>query len=446
MKLHPESQPLTAFTIPHTGQFHWITSPMGLLGCPASFQRLMEQVLRGLRHILIYIDDVLIHTDTHEKHLEALEQVLMRLHQHHLKINLDKCLFGDQQVSYLGFTLTPEGIKPGEAKLKTIRNATPPNDIKGIRSFMGLCNFFRHHIQDFAIIAAPLFKLTRQDSEYQSGPLTDAALTAFKMFQNQLSKQPALAFPRHDWNYLLITNAYLPNKDSPGGLCANLAQRSNQGKIQIISHASRQLKENEKNYARFLLETAAAAWGMDNFNECLKGSKFTLYKDLTTEATLGTTQLKMLNRLRTTMTEHDFEVQDRQKSDLPDFLKKKQTLEKPRCLNQDQAFNKTIHVDMIDTPTNLSEVSGKTILSITDDTRTFTQVTVIADSGIDSTASAIWNYWCQPYGPPETILFNQGKVRTSKLESRINELIPLEQRISCRSRKDTFNQEIQQQW
>ncbi len=60
---------------------------------------------------------------------------------------------------------------------------------------MGLCNFFRHHIQDFAIIAAPLFKLTRQDSEYQSGPLTEAALTAFQTLQNQLSKQPALAFP-----------------------------------------------------------------------------------------------------------------------------------------------------------------------------------------------------------------------------------------------------------
>ena len=155
----------------------------------------MEQVLRGLGHILIYIDDVLIHTDTHEKHLEALEQVLMRLHQHHLKINLDKCLFGDQQVSYLGFTLTPEGIKPGKAKLKTIKQVTPPDDVKGIRSFMGLCNFFQHHIQDFAILAAPLFKLTRQDSEYQSGPLTEAALTAFKMLQGKLSKQPALAFP-----------------------------------------------------------------------------------------------------------------------------------------------------------------------------------------------------------------------------------------------------------
>ncbi len=175
MKLEPESQLLTAFTIPNRGHFHWITSPMGLLGCPASFQRLMEQVLRGLQNTLIYIDDVLIHTDTHKKHLEALEQVLMRLHQHHLKINLDKCLFGDQQVSYLGFTLTPNGIKPGKAKLKAIQLATAPNDVKAIWSFVGLCNFFRNHIQGFAITAAPLFKLTRQDSGYLSGPLPRTA-------------------------------------------------------------------------------------------------------------------------------------------------------------------------------------------------------------------------------------------------------------------------------
>ncbi len=238
---------------------------------------------------------MLIHTDTHEKHLEALEQVLLRLHQHHLKINLDKCLFGDRQVSYLGFTLTPEGIKPGEAKLKSIKQAEPPGNVKGIRSFMGLCNFFRHHIQDFSIIAAPLFKLTRQDSGYQLGPLTKEALTAFQMLQNQLAEQLTLAFPRHDQEYLLITNAYLPDKNSPGGLCANLAQRNHLGQIQIISHASRQLRENEKNYNKFLLETAAAAWGMDNFNEYLKGSRFTLYRDLTTETTLGITQLKTLN-------------------------------------------------------------------------------------------------------------------------------------------------------
>ncbi len=92
-------------------------------------------------------------------------------------------------------------------------------------------------------------------------------------------------------------------------------------------HASTQLKENKKNYTRFLLETAAAAWGMDNFNEYLKGSKFTLYRDITTETMLGTTQLKTLSRLKNTMIDHDFEVQDQQKLDLPDFVKKRQTWE-----------------------------------------------------------------------------------------------------------------------
>jgi hypothetical protein len=62
---------------------------MGLLGCPASFQRLMEGVLRDIPNELVYIDDLLVHTDTHEKHLQVLDQVLSRLHKNHLKINLE---------------------------------------------------------------------------------------------------------------------------------------------------------------------------------------------------------------------------------------------------------------------------------------------------------------------------------------------------------------------
>jgi hypothetical protein len=87
-----------------------------------------------------------------------------------LKINLEKCIFGNKEVSYLGFTLTPEGIKPGKNKLKDIQTAKAPADIKTIRSFVGLCNFFRTCIKDFAVIAAPLFKLTRKDSGYKGVP------------------------------------------------------------------------------------------------------------------------------------------------------------------------------------------------------------------------------------------------------------------------------------
>jgi len=186
---------------------------------------------------------------------------------------------------------------------------------------MGLCNFFRNHIQDFAITAAPLFRLTRQDSGYLSGPLPAPALQAFRMLQTQLSKQPALTFPRSEQDYALIMKAYTPDQNSPGELCATLVQEDKHGKIQIISHASRQLKENEKNYTKFLLEAAAASWGMDNFNEYLNGSKFMVYKDTITNTCLGNTQVKTLNRLKTAMSENDFEIKDRQKSNLPNFLK-----------------------------------------------------------------------------------------------------------------------------
>ncbi len=185
---------------------------------------------------------------------------------------------------------------------------------------------------------------------------------------------------------------------------------------------------------------------MDNFNEYLKGSRFTLYRDSTTETTLGNTQLKTLNQLRSTMIEHDFEIRDRQQADLPDFLRKRQIKEETGSSGQNQAFNKIIHVDLIKADPHNTTVPEQAILSITDNTRTFSQVAVLTNDKIDSIAAAIWHHWCQPYGNPDTILSNQGKVWTSKLESRINNLLPLEHRINCRSKKEIFNPEVRQQW
>jgi hypothetical protein len=102
----------------------------------------METVVNGLSNVIVYIDDLLVHLASHKEHLVTLNQVLERLVQHNIKINLQKCVFGSKEVSYLGFRLTEEGIKPGTDKLKAVKNAPPPSSVHEVRQFLGLCNFF----------------------------------------------------------------------------------------------------------------------------------------------------------------------------------------------------------------------------------------------------------------------------------------------------------------
>ncbi len=171
MILHPRACPYTAFTVPGMGQFQWVTSPMGLLGCPASFQRLMETVVHKIANVIVYIDDLLVHSASHDEHLETLNKVLRRLVSHNIKINLQKCVFGSKEVSYLGFCLTEEGIKPGIDKLKAVKNAPPPSNVHKICQFLGLCIFFHGHVHNFAQLTLPLTALTKKECVWKGGQL-----------------------------------------------------------------------------------------------------------------------------------------------------------------------------------------------------------------------------------------------------------------------------------
>ena len=224
-------------------------------------------------------------------------------------------------MSYLGFMLTPEGIKPGRNKLQAIRDAQPPTNIKMVRSFVALCNFFCTQMKDFAIIAAPLFKVTRKDSGYKEGPLPPDALQFHKILQQQLTSDPVMAFHRSDRQYALITDAATGSADFTGGLGAILTQMDEHGNHYAISFASRQLKDHEKNYSPFLLEAAAAVWGMEIFNEYLRGEQFILFTDHKPLEKLGHLLTKTLNRLQTVLLEHDFIVQDKKGTSKPtDYL------------------------------------------------------------------------------------------------------------------------------
>ena len=319
--LQPRSRPYTAFTVPGQGQFQWVTTPMGLLGAPSSFQRLMETVVHGLANVIVYIDDLLLHSTTHEQHLRQLDELLGRLALHRVKINLPKCDFGSKDVAYLGFRLTEEGVKPGSDKLKAVAQATPPSNVHEIRQFLGLCNFFRTHVRNFAQITAPLTALTRKDCGWKGGPLPDNALKAFLELQSYLCSEPVVDYPRNDRPYALITDASLGDCKKPGGLGAILAQVNSQGEHCVIAYASRKLQKHEANYTPFLLEMQAAIWGMEHFDTYLRGRHFTLYTDHKPLEKLGTVHTKTLNRLQENMNKFDFEIRYKKGSEMPaDYL------------------------------------------------------------------------------------------------------------------------------
>ena len=319
MLLETSSQPYTAFTVPGQGQFHWVTSPMGLLGCPASFQRMMEAVVKGLEGIIVYIDDLLVHSDTHEKQINILEQLFQWLLQNGIKVNLDKCIFGNKNVSYLGFQITEKGIIPGSYKLKAIQDVAPPSNVHEVRQFLGLCNFFWNHVKNFAQISAPLTELTHKDNEWKAGPLPTDTMKAFKEMQTILVSEPVMAYPRRKCPYALITDASLGDSDQkkPRGLGAILTQIDEKGEHQVIAYASWKLVQHEKNYMPYLLEMQAAIWAMEHFDTHLRGRHFMLYKDHRPLEKLGKVHTKTLNWLQEALLTFDFKFVYKKGSEMP---------------------------------------------------------------------------------------------------------------------------------
>ena len=321
MLLQPRSRPYTAFTLPGKGQFQWVTSPMGLLGSPSSFQRLMETVMHSISNVLVYIDDLLLHSHNHEDHLKTFEQVLQRLIQHGIKLNLEKCVFGSKEVAYLGFRLTESGIKPGVDKLKAVAKAPAPTSVKEVRQFLGLCNFFRNHVRNFSQLSSPLTEMVKKECHWKGGELPPEALKAFRELQSYLCSEPIVDYPRKDRAYALITDASFGDEKKAGGLGAILTQVDKKGEFYVIAYASRGLQKHEKNYTPFLLEMQAALWGMDHFSTNLRGRHFTLFTDHKPLEKLGKVHTKTLNRLQETMNQFDFEIIYKKGSEMPaDFL------------------------------------------------------------------------------------------------------------------------------
>ena len=269
--LTARAKPKTAFSTPE-GLFQYTVLPFGVHGAPATFQRLMDRVLRPHRdYAAAYLDDIVIHSPTWNAHLQHLDAVLGALRRAGLTANAKKCQMGLYETEYLGYTIGRGCVKPQEKKVERIRDWPKPTTKKQVKSFLGLIAYYQKFIKSFATIAAPMYNLTRQNLPHHV-TWTKEAEEAFHLLKTALCEKPVLTAPNFEKPFILHTDA------SGTGIGAVLSQTIDNEEHPVI-FVSRKLLKHEMNYATVEKEALAVKWAIHHLRYYLWGRKFLLVTD-----------------------------------------------------------------------------------------------------------------------------------------------------------------------
>ena len=149
----------------------YLRMPMGIKNAPATFQRLMDNVLTGMHgtEAFIYLDDIIVHSETLEDHDIKVRRLFDRLRWANLKLQPDKCEFLRTEVAYLGHIIGRDGVRPNPTKIEAIKNFPVPKTVKAVRQFLGLSGYYRRFIKDYAKLAKPLTEFLKKDTKFQWG-------------------------------------------------------------------------------------------------------------------------------------------------------------------------------------------------------------------------------------------------------------------------------------
>ncbi|UYV70247.1 K02A2.6-like [Cordylochernes scorpioides] len=254
VEVEEQDREKTAFITPD-GLYQFNVLPFGLCNGPATFERLMDTVLRTHKWkiCLCYLDDVIIFSED--------------LHSH---LNISKCRFAYTKLLILGHVVSNEGIAPDPEKIISIRKFSTPRTVKDVRAFLGLCSYYRRFIREFSKVALPLQILTRKNHSFAWGKEQELSFNSLK---NKLISPEVLIHYDPNKPIGLHTDA------SDQGLGAVLVHLDENTKERPISYASRTLQKAETNYSTTEKECLAIIWAIKNFRPYLYGRKFTIYTD-----------------------------------------------------------------------------------------------------------------------------------------------------------------------
>lgn len=179
--MDPKHREKTAFITPD-GLYEFNVMPFGLCNAPATFERFMDTILRGLKWeiCLCYLDDVVIFGRTFDEHNTRLATVLECLHNAGLVLNSKKCRFGERQTLVLGHLVDKDGVRPDPQKITAVKSFKQPQSVRELRSFLGLCSYFRRFVPHFADLASPLTYLLRNNVPFTWTAECDAAFCQLK--------------------------------------------------------------------------------------------------------------------------------------------------------------------------------------------------------------------------------------------------------------------------
>ena len=283
VEMAEEFKAYTVFTCGPLGFYECDTMSFGATNAPAAFQRLMHDCLGdvNMNWCIVYLDDIIIFSDTKEKHLKRLEAVFQKLAAAGLKLKPSKCFFFKEEIEYLGHVVSGKGIATNPKKVEAVTKWPTPKTIYDVRSLLGFVEYYRRFIKDFSKIAKPIREVitglenqSKRTAKKTFIEWTEAADSAFEHLKKLCTSTPILAYPDYQLPFVLHTDS------SSEGLGAVLYQRQ-EDKLRVIAYASRSVSKSESHYPAHKLEFLALKWAVcEKFHEYRYGSKsFKVYTD-----------------------------------------------------------------------------------------------------------------------------------------------------------------------